>query len=325
MFRGPLCLCVALLLTTGCGGSSPYAVQSDISSGNFEGAAKRLEERRDGDPEDMDTRLELADVYYQLARKSLDQGNQAAYVDYLRKAQVEILAAVNIDPTSPRPHTWLGIITAYQGDLDASETSFKNARRLSQSQPRELQSGTYDSNLAHIAVYQGKLPDARRYLSRAAKNFAPQDEMDRIMVLAAWKANDMVEARDIFNSAVTLSPAFAETWDGAPLPRPMKTFDDFAATCCANPTCGPHMEGACKREKQTVVRREVDVETMNAERKLEVERQQKLREIYKRRKDVEISIEPDEAPAATTPATKTPVPTTTAPKAPAPAKPSPQR
>jgi Flp pilus assembly protein TadD len=319
MFRGLFCLIAALLLLPACG-TSPYAVQSDISSGNFEGAAKRLEERRDGDPDDLDTRLELADVYYQLARKSLDEGNQTAYVDYLRKAQVEILAAVDIDPTSPRPHTWLGIITAYQGDLTASETSFKNARRLSQSQPREMQSGTYDSNLAHIAVYQGKLPDARRYLQRAAKNFAPQDEMDRIMVLAAWKANDMVEARDIFNSAVTLSPAFAGTWDGAPLPKPMQSFDDFAAVCCANPTCGPHMEGACKREKQTVVRREIDLDTVNAERKLEIERQQKLREIYKRRKDVEITIEPEKpAPTATTPPAKTPVPTTAAPKAPAPA------
>jgi len=317
MFRAPLCLIVALLLLSACG-TSPYAVQSDIKSGNLEGAAKRLEERRDGDPDDLDTRLELADVYYQIARKALDDGNQPGYVENLRKAQVEILAAVNIDPTSPRPHTWLGIITAYQGDLSASETSFKNARRLSQSQPREMQSGTYDSNLAHISVYEGKLPDARRYLSRAAKNFAPQDEMDRIMVLAAWKENDMVEARDIFNSAVTMSPAFAETWDGAPLPKPMKTFDDFAAACCSNPTCGPHMEGACKRSKQTVVRREIDLDTMNAERKLEVERQQKLREIYKRRKDLEITIEPDAAPAATTPApaAKTPAPPTTKPSTP---------
>jgi tetratricopeptide (TPR) repeat protein len=302
MIRVPVCLLAALLFLSACGGTSPYAVQSDIKSGNIEGAAQKLEQRRDGDPDDMDTRLQLADVYYQLARKALDDGNQTAYVEYLRKAQVEILEAVRIDPTSPSPHTWLGIITAYQGDMDASSANFKNALKLNQAQRRELQAGTYYSNLAHISVYQGKLAQARAYLEKGEKYYAPQDELDRIMVLAAWKANDMVEARDIFNGAVELSPAFAASWDGAPLPRPMKSFDDFASTCCTNPTCGPHMEGACKRAGQAVTKRTLDIDTMAQERKLEVERQQKLREIYQRRKDLEITVEQDPKPATPAPA-----------------------
>jgi len=314
MFRGPVFLIAALLLVAACGGTSPYAVQSDIKSGNLEGAAQKLEQRRDGDPDDLDTRLQLADVYYQLARKALDDGNQTAYVENLRKAQVEILEAVRIDPTSPRPHTWLGIITAYQGDLDASETSFKNALRLNLRERMELRGGTYYSNLAHIAVYQGKLGDARRYMDKGAKMGAPQDELDRISVLASWKGNDLVEARDVFNSAVVLSPAFAETWDGAPLPQPMKSFDDFAAVCCSNPTCGPHMEGACKRSKHTVARRELDLDTLSQERKLEVERQTKLREIYKRRKDVEITVEDAPASATAAPAAPTPAPKSSSPK-----------
>jgi Flp pilus assembly protein TadD len=308
MFRVPLLLLAALFAAPfglyGCGGTSPYAVQNDIKSGNIEGAAQKLEQRRTDDPDDFDTRLELADVYYQLARKSLDANDQQAYVNYLSKAQAEILEAVRIDPTSPRPHTWLGIITAYQGDLNASETSFKNALRLNLRERMELRGGTYYSNIAHISVYQGKLSDARRYLDKGSKMGAPQDEIDRIMVLAAWKSNDMVEARDIFNNAVTLNPAFAETWDGAPLPKPMQTFDDFAATCCSNPTCGPYMEGACKRSNQAVAKRTLDLDTVSEERKLEVERQQKLREIYKRRKDVEITVEDAPAPAAATPAPK---------------------
>jgi tetratricopeptide (TPR) repeat protein len=308
MTRGPVCLIAALLFVTACNGNSTYAVDRAVKSGDFEAAAQKLEQRRDGEPDDFETRLQLADVYYQLARKALDAGNQTAYVDYLSKAQHEILEAVRIDPSSPRPHTWLGIITAYQGDLNASETSFKNALRLNMKERAELHGGTYYSNVAHIAVYQGKLGDARRYLDKGAKNGAPQDELDRIAVLAAWKSNDMVEARDIFNSAVVLSPAFAKSWDGAPLPQPMKTFDDFAAACCANPTCGPHMEGACKRAKQSVARRELDLDTLTEERKLEVERQTKLREIYKRRKDVEITVEDAPAPAAATPAPKSSTP-----------------
>lgn len=321
MFRTPLCLIVALLLLPACG-TSPYAVESDIKAGNFEGAATRLEQRRDGDPEDMETRIELADVYYQMARKALEAGNQPAYIAYLSKAQVELLEAIRIDPTSPHPHTTLGIITLYQGDASAAETSFKNALRLHLRERAELRHGVYYSNLAQTLVYEGKLQDARRYLDKAVKAGTPQAEADLISVLAAWKAGDLVEARDVFNSAVVLSPEFATTWDMAPLPKPMETFDDFTAVCCANPTCGPNMEGACKRAKQTVVRRDVDLDTVNAERKLEIERQQKLREIYQQRKDVEISIETEDAPAAATPAPKTPIPTTTAPKAPAPAKPS---
>ncbi len=304
MFRVPVVLLAALIFVAGCGGTSQYAVDNDIKTGNLEGAAQKLEQRRDADPEDFDTRLMLADVYYQLARKELDAGNQSAYVSYLSKAQTEILEAVRIDPTSPRPHTWLGIITAYQGDLDASETSFKNALRLNLRERMELRGGTYYSNIAHISVYQGKLADARRYLDKGAKMGAPQDELDRILVLAAWKSNDMVEARDIFNGAVTLNPAFAATWDGAPLPKPMASFDDFAAVCCSNPTCGPYMEGACKRSKQAVAKRSLDLDTLSEERKLEVQRQQKLREIYKRRKDVEITVEDAPAPATPAPAPK---------------------
>jgi len=65
---------ITLLLLAGCGGTSPYAIDSDIKAGNLEGAAEKLAQRRDADPDDFDTRLALADVDYQLARKSLADG-----------------------------------------------------------------------------------------------------------------------------------------------------------------------------------------------------------------------------------------------------------
>jgi hypothetical protein len=68
------------------------------------------------------------------------------------------------------------------------------------------------------------------------------------------------------------------------------------------------MEGACKRAKQTVARRALDLDTMAQERKLEAERQTKLREIYKRRKDVEITVEDAPAPATPVPAPKSSAP-----------------
>lgn len=109
----------------------------------------------------------------------------------------------------------------------------------------------------------------------------------------------MVEARDTFNGAVTLSKPFAETWDDAPLPKPMKTFDDFAETCCKNPTCGPHMENACKRERQSVARRELDLSTVKEQQEIEKERREELRKIYKTKKGgVDITVDDDPNAAA---------------------------
>jgi tetratricopeptide (TPR) repeat protein len=308
-----LALLFALLFAVGsCSTApSPREVERDVSEGKIESAAQKLEQARDSDPDDFDTRMELGRVYYELARKAMDEDKQAAYVEYLRKAQTEIIAAARIEPTSPEPHTWLGIITAYEGDLKGSETAFKNALRLAQQDPYHRYGGTFYSNLAHICVYKGDLEAARRYLDKGTKTGAPQDEIDRISVLLAWKENDMVEARDTFNSAATLSREFAETWDGAPLPKKMETFDDFAAVCCKNPTCGPHMENACKRERQTVAKRELEISTIQEQMKIERERREKLREIYQKQKGLDVTIDPEPntpapAPSAPPPATSTP-------------------
>jgi len=298
--------------------TSPGEVAADEKAGRLESAAGKLEKDVQSDPKDFGSRMELGQIYYEEARKAIDDGDQAAYVEYLRKAQNEFLAAAKLEPTDPSPHTWLGIITAYEGDLRGSETSFRNALRLAQSDRRYPGAGgTLYSNLAHICVYKGDLPAARRYLSKAGKTGAPQDEIDRISVLLAWKENDMVEARDVFNGAVTMSKPFSETWDGAPLPKKMETFDDFAEICCKNPTCGPHMENACKREKQKVARRELDLSTVKEQQEIERERREELRKIYKTKKGgVEIGID-DEPNAPATPPAPTPAPgqpNTTTPK-----------
>jgi tetratricopeptide (TPR) repeat protein len=279
--------------------SSPQEIARDEKAGRLEEAAAKLEKDRNSDPDDFSTRMKLGEIYYELARKEIDKNDQAGYIDYLRKAQIEILAAAKLEPTDPSPHTWLGIITAYEGDLKGSETSFRNALRLAEEDRYHQYGGTFFSNLAHICVYKGDLQAARRYLDKAAKTGAPQDELDRISVLLAWKENDMVEARDVFNGGVTMSHAFAETWDGAPLPKKMETFDDFAETCCKNPTCGPHMESACKRERQEVARRQLDLSTVEEQSKIEQERREELRKIYKAKKGgVDITVDDDPNAAA---------------------------
>jgi Tfp pilus assembly protein PilF len=220
-----------LFLWLGCSSSAPERSSAKSAPQTAATQAVKLEQVRRSRPRDIDARLELADVYYGMARKALDAGRSEEYVAYLRKAQDVVLEATRIDPKSPRPHTWIGIISAYQGDLDTAARSFRNALRLAQrGRNGRLLEGTYYSNVAHIAVYRGKLSEARLFLQKAMQARAPVDELDRIAVLAAWKANDMTEAREVFDSAlVTSSPSFASTWDQVDLPQPIKNFYDYAS------------------------------------------------------------------------------------------------
>jgi tetratricopeptide (TPR) repeat protein len=316
-------LALALLAALSCSSTSNRAVEEDMKRGDYDAASKKLEQRSAEDPDDFEGHIQTGQEYYQLARRAIDDGKQQEYVQYLHKAQAEFLAAARLEPDSPIPHTELGIITAYEGDLKGSETAFRNALRLAMKDRYVRAGGTYYSNLAHISVYQGDLEKARRYLDKGTKTGAPQDEIDRISVLLAWKANDMVEARDVFNGAAVLSKQFSETWDGAPLPKKMETFDDFAATCCKNPTCGPYMEHACARERHAVARRDLEAETVRKQLELEAERRKQLKAIYDRNKGLDVQIEKDPT-APTTAPDAAPAPKAP-PNAPAPTKPAPAK
>lgn len=262
----------------------------ELREGRPQDAQQTLETLRTEHPDDLEVRMALADLYYQRARQAFDAGDQAEYVRLLGAAQDEILAAVAIDPTAASPHTWMGIIAAYQGNLDAALESFNNASRLAPFQ------GVSYTNLAHIWVYKGRLSRARTLLDKGKKFGGPRDEIDRIEVLAAWRGGDFTEAKDVFDMALS-NPGFAASWDGAPLPEAMKDFDDFASICCANPTCGPNMGNACRKAELEVAKRELEEETARQELLLEMDRRRKLREIYERRRDLEITVEaPEEQP-----------------------------
>jgi hypothetical protein len=77
----------------------------------------------------------------------------------------------------------------------------------------------------------------------------------------------------------------------------MKTFDDFCAVCCRNPSCGPYLADACKAEGQVVKQRAVTRETLVEEMRLERERRARLKEIYQTNRDVTIEVEPEPKPA----------------------------
>jgi tetratricopeptide (TPR) repeat protein len=267
----------------------------------IEESTRRLERARDANPDNAEVRDALASEYYRVARKAIDAGDEARYRAYLAKAQEELLAAIRIEPGSPQPHTQMGIILAYQGDLTAAHTSFMNALRLLHKRiPRgATNDGLYYTNIAQIDLYRGDLKEARRNLDIGRKRGAPPDEIDRIETLLAWRSGDRVEATEVFAAAAEVTRGFADTWDGAPLPEKMKSFDDFCAVCCRNPSCGPHMADACKAASQTVTQREVTRETLVEEMRLERERRAKLKEIYDKQRSISIDVEPD---APTSPA-----------------------
>ena len=249
-------------------------------------------------------RIDVAKEYYREARKAIDGGDEAQYRDYLGKAQREMIEAIRQNPRDPEAHTQMGIILVYQGNLDAARASFLNALRLHKKRSPDgiPGDGIYYTNIAHTDVYLGKLRSARRYLDVGRRRQAPPDEVDRIDTLLAWVSGDRTEAREVFSTAVEVTRGFADSWDGAPLPQKMKTFEDFCSVCCGNPSCGPHLRSTCDAERQVVKDREVTRETLAEEMRLERERQAKLKEIYKGDRTVSIEVdEPDDETPSTPP------------------------
>ena len=289
--------------------TSPPA-QKAVDAPVVEESSRRLERARDANPNDAGVRDALASEYYRVARKAIDDGDEARYRTYLAKAQEELLSAIRIEPASPGPHTLMGIILAYQGNLDAAHTSFTNALRLLHKRiPRgAANDGLSYTNIAQIDLYRGDLKEARRNLDIGRKRGAPPDEVDRIETLLAWRSGDLVEAKEVFTAAAEVTRGFADTWDGAPLPQKLKSFDDFCAACCRNPSCGPHMADACKAASQSVTQREVTRETLVEEMRLERERRSKLKEIYNKQRSVSIDVEPDAPKPPAEPSSQKPAP-----------------
>jgi tetratricopeptide (TPR) repeat protein len=275
----------AFVACAGLAGPTRTQVERAVAEGRIDEAVTLAEQRRDTYPADPAVRDELGEVYYQAARKALDEQRFDDYTRYLGLAVDEWVESLRLDPASPSPHTWMGIVAAYQGDLDRALTSFENARRLDGLGP------IHYSNLAEVYVYRGDLGKARRYLEKARRLGAPPVVLEITGTLAAWRSGDFVEARDLFASAYSLDRAEVNNWNEAPVTDPITSFEDFTGYCCSHIACGPYMETACMELKHDVARRNVRSETVRQELVIEMERRRKLEQIYKNRKDLEVKIE----------------------------------
>jgi Flp pilus assembly protein TadD len=274
----------------GCAGTTGVVrqAQQDLNAGRVDEAVVALESAAEASPGSFEVLHELGIAYYLRARKALDEERYEDYGDDLERALDQWIKCLRIDPASPTPHTWMGIVAAYQGSLDSAEKDFRNAMRLAP------QSWVSHTNLAQTLIYKGQLSQARHYLSKGERLRASPVVIELNLALAAWRAGDLVEARDMFDSAYRTNPEEVNIWDVAPVPEPIESFRDFTTYCCASPACGPYMEVACKQMQLEVKRRQVRDETVLREIRIEMERRRQLEEIYRRRRDLKIEVEPVE-------------------------------
>jgi tetratricopeptide (TPR) repeat protein len=232
--------------------------------------------------------MELGQAHYKLARKALDVHDEPTYLRHIEQATDQFVQCSGMRPASPSPHIFLAMIHAYQADMDGALRSLLKAQQLAPNSPISY------TNLAQIYIYTDKLSRARAMLSRARK-YGPSAPLELNEMLAAWKEGDLTEARDLFDGVYAKAPEEVQTFDEAPVSSPIKTFDDYVAYCCGNPSCGPYMRGPCQKAKQDVAERQVTLETLRREQQIAREAREKLRKVYTGQS--EITIEGEEPPA----------------------------
>jgi tetratricopeptide (TPR) repeat protein len=280
---------LAVLLGLGCqlGGGVQEALQS-ARDGEFETARVSLEEQRRRSPGSPEVRVALGEVYYRIARDSLDRArDEARYLVFLERAVDEFVTASELAPTAYLPHFYLAMLDVYRGDIDSAFVGFQNARRL---EPTGI---TY-SNLAEIFVYKGDTAMARRWNLEALRRGAGEGPVIFNQMLIHWADGDMASARDDFRKLQYGHPHLLREINVARIPVAPNRFEHFAGYCCNSPACGPYLENACHDLGLAVRHRDLSHEAIRKELVIEIEKQRRLRKVYEQRKELEIEIgEPD--------------------------------
>jgi len=270
------------------GGSTGQA-QQQAAAGDLRGARSALESQRQQQPRNVDVRVALGELYYQLARDALDQDrDEASYLANLERSVSELVTAVELDPRDDRPHFFLAVIDTYRGDLQLALRGFNNARKLKPV-------GVAYTNIAEIYVYKGHLHKARRWNELGMRKRAPYGAVVFNDMLIAWHEGDLPEARLHFAQLKSRYPDMLETINAARVPQAPRRFEDFAGYCCGSPACGPYMKTACLELDLAIQEREISEEAVLKELRIEMERERRMREVYKQRKELEISVDPEPA------------------------------
>jgi tetratricopeptide (TPR) repeat protein len=292
LLRGArLAACLPLAVASACApGGAPGASSSRPEAGDLEAARVALERERDRRPDSVDARVELGEAYYRIARDALDrERDEARYLAFLERSVAEYVAALELDPRDDRPHFMLAVMDTYRGEPRAALRGLNNARRLKPT-------GIAYTNIAELFVYLGQLHKARRWNDIGLRKGAPYGIAIFNDMLISWKEGDLDEARRRFAELRASDPEVLRTINMARLPEAPRRFEDFADNCCSSPACGPYMKDACHALSLDVREREISEETVLRELRIEMEKQRRLREVYRQRKELEIDVE-EPAPA----------------------------
>ncbi len=245
----------------------------------------RLEGERDRDPSSVDARVALGEAYYRTARDALDRDrDEERYLIFLARSVDEFVAAVELDPTDDRPHFYLAMMDAYQGDIKKALRGFDNARQLAPS-------GIAYTNIAEIFIYMDEVDKAHRWNDRGTKAGAPPGAVLFNEMLIAWRENDLSEAERIFARLRQYYPESVSTINVARLPYPPSRFKEFAGYCCRSPACGPYMKDPCQSLEFAVHDQELSEAAALKQLRIEMERTRRMREVYRQRKELEVVIE----------------------------------
>jgi tetratricopeptide (TPR) repeat protein len=235
-------------------------------------------------------RVALGEVYYRIARDALDrERDEARYLAFLERSVAEFVRALELDPQDDRPHFYLAVMDTYRGEPRQALRGLNNVRRL-------RPTGLAYTNIAELFVYLGQLHKARRWNDLGLRHGAPYGSALFNDMLISWKEGDLDEARRRFAELRESDPEMLRTINMARLPEAPRRFEDFAGYCCASPACGPYLKDACHALALDVREREISEETVLRELRIEMEKQRRLREVYRQRKDLEIEVEPGATP-----------------------------
>ena len=285
---------VLFLALAGAAGAKPAEVPMAPTADQV----AQYERARDKRPNRADLRDELGLAYYRFARGAFDRGDYPVYEDYLARAMKEWLASLRLDPENSAPHTYMGIVSAYQGRIDDALDSFYNARSL------EPGAGVYYTNIAETMIYAGRpARDVETWLSRGERMGVSPAIVELNYCLLRWRDGNVEAAGRSFYRALKFDPSVVHVWNEAPVSKPINTFEDLTQYCCGSPACGPYLANACKTAERDVVIRAVPAETARRELVIEMEKRRELERIYKQRRDLEVRVkDPEPAPAGTQPA-----------------------
>ena len=294
-----LALALALGVFTACaptgsstppaGGSSAPGAQPARAAAPAEpdlaSQAARLERERDANPNHVDTRVALGEVYYRIARDALDRDqDETRYLDYLALSVDEFVSASELDPSDQRPHFYLAVMDTYRGDIKQALRGFDNARRL---QP----SGIAYTNIAEIFIYMGAIDKAYSWNDMGVRRGAPASAVLFNEMLLAWREDDLRRAQSIFSRLRQHYPEAIETINVARLPKAPRHFEEFAAYCCGSPACGPYMKDPCGALELAVKEESLSEDATLRQLQIEIEKTRRLKKVYRQHKELDVEIE----------------------------------